>query len=188
MHMTAIIPPRALDRDRAPNRIGQLVIIFVLILIFIVTAARRIWELRIVAEQTSVMHTVGALHSAIGIQVMERVLRGGLEGVAAMEHANPMDYLDPERMPGNYQQLDGPVPAEQLTPRRWYFEPQQGILIYRVDNGDYLETELPGPPRIRFQLQLRYDDANGNGHYDAGIDSLGGVGMVALEPYRWLAP
>jgi general secretion pathway protein G len=186
--MTTIIPPRPLERDHAPNRIGQLVIIFILILIFVVIAARSIWELRIVAEQTSVMHTVGALHSAIGIQVMERVVKSGLDAVATMEHANPMDYLDPERMPGNYQKLEGPVPPEQLAPRRWYYEPQEGILIYRVEAGDYLETELPGPPRIRFQLQLRYDDANGNGRYDAGIDSLGGVGMVALEPYRWLAP
>lgn len=180
------IPLQPLERERPPHSLGQLVLVTLLILIFIVIAARRIWELRIVAEQTSVIHTVGALHSAIGIQVMERVLRSGLGSIAAMEHADPMDYLDPP--PANYQRLDGPVPPEQLVPRRWYYEPQQGILIYRVDHGEYLETELPGPPHIRFQLQLRYEDRNGNGRYDAGSEDLGGVSLVTLEPYGWRSP
>lgn len=182
------IPLPQLDRDRTPHGIGQLVIITILVLIFIVIAARRIWELRIVAEQTSVIHTIGALQSAIGIQVMEHVLRGGLDAVATMERANPMDYLDPARLPANYQRLDGPLPPEQLAPRRWYYEPQAGILIYRVDNGAHLETGLPGPARIRFQLQLRYEDLNGNGRYDPASEQLGGVSLVTLEPYRWREP
>lgn len=182
------IPPQPLDRDRAPHRVGQLVIIVVLILIFVIIAARRLWELRIVAEQTHVIHTVGALQSAVGIEVVERVLRGGLAAVADMDRADPMDYLDPDRRPTNYQRLDHPLPLEQLVPRRWYYDAQEGILTYRVQHGDYLETELPGPPRIRFQLQLRYDDVDGNGRYDAGIDNLGGVGLVLLEPYRWREP
>jgi hypothetical protein len=184
--MTTHTMPRPLERDRTPHRIGQLAIITVLILIFIVIAARRISELRVVAEQTHVIHTVGALQSAIGLQVMERVLRGGLAAVANMERADPMGYLDPA--PANYQRLDGPLPPEQMVPRRWYYEPGEGVLTYRVQYGDYLETDLPGPPRVRFQLQLRYQDVNGNGRYDPGSDSLGSVGLVALEPYRWREP
>ena len=187
--MTGHTPiPVSLDRDRTPNRVGQLVIIAILVLIFIVIAAQRIWQLRIVAEQTHVIHTVGALQSAVGIEVMERVLRGGLAAVADMDRADPMDYLDPDRRPRNYQRLDRPLPPEQMVPHRWYYEPQQGVLTYRVQHGDYLYTALPGPPRIRFQVQLRYDDIDGNGRYDPGIDSLGGVALVPLEPYRWLEP
>lgn len=186
--MTMQPMPHALDHDRAPRRLGQLVVVTLLILIFIVIATHRIWELRIVAEQTHVIHTVGALQSAVGIQVMERVLRDGLNSVAGMEHADPMDYLDPDRRPPNHQRLDGPLPPEQMVPRQWYYEPQQGILVYRVAHGDYLETELPGPPRIRFQLQLRYEDRNGNGRYDPDGESLGGVNLVALEPYGWREP
>ncbi len=184
--MTTHPSPRPLQHEHTQHRIGQLAIITLLILIFIVIASRRIWELRIVAEQTSVIHTVGVLQSAIGIQVMERVLRGGLQAVAAMDRANPMEYLDPA--PANYQRLDGPLAPEQMIPRRWYYEPVEGLLIYRVEHGDYLDTELPGPPRIRFQLQLRYEDINGNGRYDPASDSLGGVSLVALEPYRWREP
>lgn len=180
------MPPPLLARDRLSPRLFQTVLVTLLILIFIAIATPRIWELRVAAEQTHVMHTVGALHSAIGIQVMERVLRGGLTAVADMERANPMDYLDPP--PPNYQRLAGPVPPERLAPRRWYYEPQQGILIYRVAYGEYLDTALPGPPRIRFQLQLRYADRNGNGRYDAGSEDLDGVGLVALEPYAWRKP
>lgn len=175
-----------LQRERPPHHLGQLAIITILILIFIVIAARRIWQLRIVAEQTAVIHTLGTLQSAIGLQVMERVLHGGITTIAAMDRANPMDYLEPP--PANYQQLDGPLPPEQLTPRRWYYEPQQGILIYRVQYGDYLETELPGPARLRYQLQLHYADRNGNGQYDPDSDDLDGIHLVPLDPYRWREP
>ena len=166
------------------NRLLELAVIVILIAIFITVAIHQIWRLRVAAERVAVMQMVGGLRTAISIELMHQVLHGTPADIARMDHADPMLYL--QQLPPNFQVLKGPVPPEQLQPYRWYYEPNSGILIYRVGNGEYLDTPLPGPPRIRFQLQVHYQDINGNHHYDPGIDMLQGVDLIALEPYKWL--
>lgn len=166
------------------NRLLELVVIVILILIFITVAIHQILRLRVAAERVAVMQMVGSLRTAISIELMHLVLHGTPADIAAMNHADPMLYL--QQLPPNFEVLKKPVPPAQLQPYRWYYEPKSGILIYRVGNAEYLDTPLPSPPRIRFQLQVRYKDVNGNHHYDPGIDGLQGVDLVALEPYKWL--
>ncbi len=168
------------------RRTSELGIIVVLIAIFIGVAARHIWEFRIVAEKTSVMNMMGDIRSAVGIQVAQRVVRRGLEAVAQMDHSNPMTYLDPQ--PTNYELLSSPLPPEKMVPYRWYFDPTSGELIYRVANSAYFRTSLPGPARIRLQLQLQYTDHNGNHRYDPGIDTIEGLELVSLDDYQWITP
>ncbi len=172
--------------DSAASRIRmlQLAIIVVLITIFITIAIHQIWRLRVAAERVAVMQMVGNLRSAISIEVMYRALHGGLGSVTEMNHADPMLYL--QHLPANFETLKGPMPPEEMQPYRWYYEPTSGMLIYRVGNGDYLDTSLAGPPRIRFQLQVHYKDMNGNHHFDPGVDVLQGVDLVALDRYKWL--
>lgn len=164
----------------------ELALIAVLIVVFVAVAAHRIWLLRIAAEQTAVVTMLGSIRSAIGIQTMQRVLHGGIETLVEMDRANPVDYLEP--VPANYELLAEPLAAEQMFPYRWYFDTTRHQLIYRVANGEYLETNLPGPARIRFQLQLRYLDTNQNGSYEAGTDTIQGIELVELDRYRWLQP
>lgn len=164
----------------------QLMVIVILILVFIAVAAQRIWQLRIVAEQTAVTRMIGTLRSAVGAQVMERILHGGPAAVADMEHADPMQYLDPK--PANFESTTNPVPPEQMIPYRWYYDTADGILTYRVGNEAYLDTPLAGPARIRLQLQLHYQDRNGNGRYDPDLDGLGSINLVVLDPFQWREP
>jgi len=164
----------------------QFVLVVILILIFMGIAARRIWELRVVAEETEVIRMIGGMQSALSLQVTERVLKKGLDAVATMNHSNPIDYL--KEPPPNYDLLSTPLPPEQMLPMHWYFDEINGILIYRVGNGEYLDTPLAGPARIRLQVQLRYDDRNKNGRYDAGVDSVTGLNLVPLDAYHWRTP
>lgn len=173
-----------MNSDTSRVRMLQLATIVVLITIFITVAIHQIWRLRVAAERVAVMQMVGNLRSAISIEVMYRALHGGLGTVVEMDHSDPMLCL--KQLPANFEALKGPIPPEQMQPYRWYYEPVSGILIYRVGNGDYLETSLTGPPRIRFQLQVHYKDVNGNHHFDPGIDVLQGVDLVALDRYTWL--
>ena len=170
--------------DASRVRMLQLAVIVVLITIFITVAIHQIWRLRIAAERVAVMQMVGTLRSAISIEVIHRALHGGLGAIAAMDHADPMLYL--RQPPANFEALKGPMSPEEMQPYRWYYEPTSGILTYRVCNGDYLKTTLSGPPRIRFQLQVRYTDVNHNHRFDPGIDTLQEVDLVALDRYSWL--
>lgn len=164
----------------------ELAVITLMIVVLLAIAAHRIWQLRIAAEQTAVISMLGSIRSAVGIQTIQRVLHGGLESVAAMDRANPIDFLEPP--PASYELLKEPLSPDRMQPYRWYFDASTGELIYRVANADYLQTDLPGPARIRFQLQLRYVDADQNGRFDRGYDTIERIELVELDHYRWLNP
>lgn len=168
---------------RRSARHFEALLLVILILVFIGTATEKIGELRIAVERTGVAHMVGTLRSALGIAVAEKIVRGGLSGVAAMDRINPMGLL--ELLPANYLgELDAPDPAT-VEGYRWYFDTADHTLVYRVGNSDVFETSLPGPARIRFQVRLSYADRNQDGRFDPATDEIGRLELVELEPYRW---
>lgn len=161
----------------------ELLVITILILIFIVMVINRVWPLRIAAERVSMEHMLGTLNSALGIEMVARASHGGLAHMADLEGSNPMNLLD--EPPANYiGELQTPEP-ENIDGYSWYFDRTRKILVYRVANDDYFETELPGPARARFQLRLHYRDSNNNQRYDPGIDTLAALRLEALESYHW---
>ena len=56
----------------------------------------------------------------------------------------------------------------------WYFDSGDGTLICRVANPRFLETDLPGPSRIRFRI---VEQAKGNAPH---------LALKPLDPYRWV--
>jgi prepilin-type N-terminal cleavage/methylation domain-containing protein len=175
----------------ASNRLNQrgfstleLVIVVVIISLLIVFAVDRLLVLRVDAERVAVEQLAGTIRSAMGIQVAATVAtEGGLQNIGNLNKSNPMALL--AETPGTYLgELDKADPAA-IEAGYWYFDKQQGMLVYRVINSGYLQTELEGPARIRFQLQLVYTDKNRNRRYDAGRDSIHGLRLKAVEAYKW---
>ncbi len=50
------------------------------------------------------------------------------------------------------------------------------------------QSPLDGPPRIRLQMRLNYDDLDGDGRFDVTRDEIHGLRIDPLEPYRWREP
>ncbi len=127
---------------------------------------------------------VGALRSAIGIKVAEKIVRQNPGDLATLENGNPMNLL--AEMPNNYiGELTGAEPGV-LTPGSWYFDMDSHVLVYIVDNAGYFSGGSTNPPRARFRMQLVYTDRNNNGNYDSGVDSIEGLRLAPLESYRWI--
>ncbi|MGE0080562.1 MAG: hypothetical protein AB7U81_04635 [Thiohalomonadaceae bacterium] len=168
------------------RRLFETVLVIILALVFVVIAAKRIYELRITAEQVGVAHTVGALRTGLSHRVVELALQGDMGALAGLAQANPLDFL--KEAPTRYVTLEGPLPPEDMLPYHWYFEPATGVLTYRVGNEDALITALPPPARIRFRVQLDYADENGNGRFDPKTDVISRLDLVPLEPYAWRTP
>lgn len=162
----------------------ELVIVIIIISLLIVFAADRLLKYRVDAERVSVEQLAGTLRSAMSIQVASIVAtEGSLQNIAKLNKSNPMTFL--AETPGTYLgELDKPDP-ESIEAGYWYFDKQQDMLVYRVINSDFLQTPLEGPARIRFQLQLVYTDKNRNRRFDAGRDSIHGMRLQAVEPYKW---
>ena len=179
---TKIHQVRHLSRQFGASSL-EITFVVILILIFVWVATLRIWELRISAERSAMEYMVGSLKSALGIQVAISVMRKGLDSVAALDKTNPMKLMD--KIPTSYLgELNGPDPA-QIAGYQWYYDTQQQMLIYRVENDTFFETALNSPTRARFQVQLGYTDANNNGQFDKGIDSISSLDLVSLEPWHW---
>ena len=164
----------------------ELAVLTILILIFIVVALFRIWELRIAAERVGIEQMVGTLKSALGIELAASVVKQGSQAdLAGFHHSNPMKFLDP--VPGNYLGEFRSTPDEAVA-GAWYFNRHDATLEYRVRFGDYFSSSNTADPAlIRFQVRLDYSDINHNGTFEQGIDSASALSLVALDNYHWLS-
>lgn len=168
---------------RRELKLLELVVVVSLIVVFIYVAIDRMLVLRVAAERVAMERVVSALKSAAMLELAQHIMRGKPINAARMEAANPMDWL--ARPPGNYLgALDGPDPA-RIPGGKWYFDTRSHLLIYRVANGAYFQSALPGPARVEFKVVLAYTDVNGNGRYDPAVDKLGAIRIVPVSPYHW---
>jgi hypothetical protein len=171
---------------RISARLLEFLVLLILILIFVTISIGRIWELRISAERVNIEQLIGVLKRTLGSQLASSVARRGypLE-LGRYQHSNPMALL--MVAPKNYLGEFDTTPEEPV-PGAWYFNRQEGTLNYRVRFGDDFVGSNPDDPNlIRFQIQLDYDDRNGNGRYEPAIDTPRSLTLVSLDDYRWTA-
>lgn len=162
----------------------ELVVVIVIIALLAVIAIARLLAIQADAEKVAMETVAGTLRSALGIRVAASVARHELPQLAELEGTNPMRQL--VEMPRNYLgELDKPDPAK-LENGNWYFDTSEHVLVYLVRNGTHFEGGLSEPARVRFAVQLAYEDRNRNGRFDAGVDSIEGLRLAPIEPYRWV--
>ncbi len=167
---------------RAPSLRELLIIIFLLI-IFIMVAMEKIWELRVAAERTAVTVMLGNMRSALGIEVARLAAQGRVQEIARHDGGDPMLVMR-QPHPNYLGHISNADPAA-IPGYNWYYDVDKGLLVYRVANEEAFETPLEGPARILFRLRLSFHDADGDGRYDHGIDAIRGLDVVSLHPYRW---
>ena len=160
----------------------ELVVVIVMISILGLFVLDRLWTLRIAAERASVVQVIGNIRSTLGLEVARLALSGSLSGVAALANQNPMPLL--AQAPTSYLgEIDNP---ETLTDTGiWYFDKKEHALIYRVIYSENFSSSLTGTPRVRHAIRLVYTDNNKNKKFDKGIDGIGGLDLVPLEPFHW---
>ena len=162
----------------------EFAIVISLISVLITFAIDRLLPLTIAAERVAMQQTVGAIKSALSIELAGRAVTGGLADIAKLEYSNPMAYL--AEIPTNYLGERAALEFSRIEPGNWYFDRQQRALVYRVRNQRFFASSRTGSGEARFQVRLLYDDVNGNGRWDAASDRIRGLRLVAMESFRWL--
>lgn len=148
------------------------------------TARKSPLPLRVDAEKTSMENVVGAIRSSLSTEVSMRIIKGQGSTLSTLHESNPMRRLG--EPPNNYLgELNAPD-LDTIEGGHWYFDLKDRTLVYRVNNPKYFKTALPGPARARFVVRLQYDDVNGNGRFDNGVDAIYGLRMEPLEAYSWI--
>lgn len=177
------MPPREARARQRGFTLFELVVVILLIGTLMLIALDRIWPLRAEAERVGVQTTVGALRSALGLEVADRVVNGRYETLVQLQHSNPMQLL--AQTPPNYIGERDSVQPEQLEPGQWVFDRRQGMLIYRLRFTDNFSSPLSGPARVRYRVLLRFHDKNANGKLDRPAESVAGLDLQAVEQAQW---
>jgi prepilin-type N-terminal cleavage/methylation domain-containing protein len=151
----------------------EMVIAITLVVLLYVTMMDRLMPLRGDAEAANVATIAGSLRSALGMEVADRLLHGEAASISELEGSNPMRLL--AEIPENYLgEVDGVNPAN-LPTGSWYFDSSAGELVYLVRYTDYFRTEMPGPPRMVFRVQLVHNER----------DQLAGVRLARMNSFVW---
>ena len=129
------------------------------------------------AEKAAMESTVRVIKTGLQIRLAELII-GNRQGEAAtLEAEDPMLWLD--RRPANY----GGAYREPPRLGRWYFDAAARQLVYVVNTGNRLDLATAADAKqIRFRAQLLKDRLNVGG---AAVESVTGVTLTAVTPYRW---
>lgn len=161
----------------------ELVIVVILVTLLFLFAFDRLMPLRGQAEGTQVASVIGAMRSALGMEVAERIVDQGPEAIADLKGANPMTLL--QQRPGKYLGERSEEDNQDIPGGAWYFDPGRGVLHYRVRFPRYLEGEPKPPVDLSWKVRLQYEDEEQTGRYDPDTDSVRGVTLAPLDPHRW---
>ena len=157
----------------------ELVVVILLIGVLMSFAMDRLMRVQVDAERVSVQYVIGALDSALSLQVAEIVVRQGLGAIRSLQDQNPMGFLS--KTPVNYFGTRKDDAVDRPRESGWYFDTDKKILVYTVKNTKYFHSSVEGRPRIRLQLELVYQDAG-----DSENKSIRGIRLESLDEYNWL--
>lgn len=165
----------------------ELAIVVSLIAVLVGFAIDRLMGLQVDAERVQMQRTIGTLRSAARMEMAEAILHHDLARLGRLDGGNPMALL--EQPPPNYVPPAGEPrrgdrePGGIPQPGQWTFE--DGYLVYHVKNTDYFHS-TGKQAEVRYRLTLHYDDRNGNGRFDPGVDHPRGLLVQAVDDFRWL--
>ena len=135
------------------------------------------------AEQTAYERLTSELASALLLEAAERVVRGESETLRELDGSNPIELLlDP---PGNYIGVPHGGALARLPRRVWYFDGNDGALVYRPGRGVKVTTPEGAASDLRLSVRFIYADRNANGRFDPSVDRFDGLRLEPHADYRW---
>lgn len=187
----------------------ELVAAWIVILVLIGSFTRYMFVVFARAEQTMVERTVMNINTALKYQIGMARMKGDHEYIGRIASGNPVEHirsfnpaytLEADGMemaqslatlpavsaPSNYGgEIDG-TDLDSVRQGNWYYNKQDGTLVYIIRNDEYFVTDVEGPPRLRYRLDIEFEDINDNGKFDPATDSLRGIGLNSVDTYKWI--
>ena len=134
------------------------------------------------AEKAAMEQMVGALRSALRLQIAERLSKGR-QGLAELLGQNPMDWMIGK--PLNYPGERPSAEPGKASGGSWYFDRRDRCLVYVVGNGRHFAPNAVGRKEVRYQVQPFIGGKPQAAENPADKQVIDGVALVLLEPYQW---
>ena len=194
-------------RDRNLSRL-EFIVSCMLIAIFIGLFVKHTLVVFARTEQTMVNTTIVNINSALQYQAAIAVMLGNTGFISRSLVESPFKLLQsaqaayPDNIgkltsrvnvpvnsfinaPANYiGEMDNPDP-EQIKAGQWYYDRSDHTLNYRIRNTAFFHDGVEGYPILKFRVVVNYNDRNGNGVFDQGIDTYNSMKLESIDSFRW---
>ena len=161
----------------------ELAVVITVISALAMVALNYYYKLLVDIERTAMEQDLGAIRTAISMQVVGHFSAGKMSDLKKLVDSNPMDLL--AEKPENYLGVISHYTLEEIEKGNWFYDSQAQILIYLVRNQVYFETDLKEPARAQFKILPKYSDKK---QRFGSKKEITGLTLKELEPYRWLRP
>jgi len=190
--------------DRNLTRL-ELVVSLMVILVFFGVFLRQSLVVVAMAERTALNTTIANINSSLSVAAAKCLLLNDAQCLAAMQGMNPMGsltYAEAELLylrnkvdifedkfkmtpPPNYVGVRFKPDPDELDAGFWYFDLSDNTLVYTVKNDEFFFSDIPGKPRVKFRVDLEYNDNNGNDKFDLQADEFTAVKLRNVNSYHW---
>lgn len=131
------------------------------------------------AEKTAMEQTVGAIRSALHLQMAALITENRMDEIPHLAEQNPMDWLA-EKPKGYAGEFFDPKIGE-IPNGSWYYDLKDGCLVYLVNLGSHFASPVGERKWIRYRTTVMYEPIRtGNAKV-----KFSGVVFRETEAYRW---
>lgn len=174
--------------NRPDLRRFEIVFSVIIVLLFLLLAQPFFSKMLENFERTSLQQIVRQLNAAAIYKMAEYVALDKLQLLPEQLDNNPVTWLDINSLEGKdrYQGEVDNLDFEQLQEQHWIYEKTSRRLIYKLKYPFLIENEDPVKNRLQFRLKMDYLDYNDNQRFDSKTDTINGLIIEPIYPYRWL--
>jgi hypothetical protein len=157
-------------------------------------------------EKSMMDRTLININSALNVQSAFALLKKDQIFFDKIMHMNPMDLMTSPLfmddlllkkhnnetlisnvviVPSNYggAVIDDREPS--LESGLWYFDQDDGLLFYKVNNSEFFTSDIGDPARVRFKVRVDYIDHNNDNSFDPSVDKFSSIKLEAIDHFEW---
>jgi general secretion pathway protein G len=164
-------------RRETGSSLFELGVALIIISVLAAVLLNRLGYYKEMLEKAAMEATLRNIKTGLQVQLAELIVTNRQAQAARLEHEDPLQWLDekPPNYGGSYR-----TPPDAGT---WYFDSGTHELVYVVNTGSRLELDTGAEPKqVRFRARLLKDRLKLFGN---GVESVAGVTLLPVRPYRW---
>ncbi len=158
-------------------------------------------------EKSMIDRTLININSALNYHASFAIMNQDIETLNQMVSMNPMtlmtnnfglaenssDDLDINvivansisKAPSNYGGTVIDDSDTNLDSGQWYFDQDDSLLFYKLNNAEFFTSDIEGPPRVRYKVNLNFIDQDGDKLFNPLIDEFTSLKLDAVDHFEW---
>lgn len=159
----------------------EFTLIAIIISVLVAFGLQRIASVRVFMERAAVEYNVSRMKEILALEFATMVVENRLGTLPDERAMNPLSAAPIENYAGSRALPD----KSRRSPGHWYYDSALDNVVYVPRYPEALQWP-PGEPRLlRWRVAPRWDDADGDERFRAGVDRLSGLELVREDGATW---